>query len=125
MTWHEFATYGVGVLLLVGAFFSIVGCFGLVRLSDAMNRVHAPTKVGTMGVGAMLFGSMVYSFLYGEGSVNELLVMGFLFVTAPVSANFISKVNIHLDTSKSLPAAPEGEQWSTYLDPADQPEAQD
>ena len=115
MTWGEIGTYAVAVFLLIGAFFTLVGAIGLFRLSDAMTRLHAPTKVGTMGIGALLLASMTSGFVSGNGSFHELLIMAFLFVTAPISANFISKVNIHKKASFSPPDAPDEQTWSTLI----------
>lgn len=115
MTLADIATYVVGVFLLIGAFFSIVGAIGLMKLPDSMTRLHAPTKVGTMGIGSLLLASMTYSVLNGNGSVREVLIMAFLFVTAPISANFMSKVNIHRKSCDSPPEAPDDQIWSTLV----------
>ena len=88
-------TYAVAVCLIIGTIFMIVGAIGLLRFNDSMTRLHAPTKVGTMGIGMLLLASMIHSYVFAEGSLHELLIMAFLFVTAPISANFIAKVNIH------------------------------
>lgn len=113
MTLADIGTYAVAIFLLIGAAFTLVGAIGLIKLPDAMTRVHAPTKVGTMGIGALLLASMTYAFIFGDGSFHELLIMGFLFVTAPISANFMSKVNIHLKSCDRPPHAPDDQIWST------------
>jgi len=41
--------------------------------------------------------------------------MAFLFVTAPISANFMSKVNIHRKSCDSPPEAPDYQIWSTLV----------
>lgn len=110
----------VTLCLLIGAFFSLVGVIGLIKFSDSMTRVHAPTKVGTVGIGAFLLGSMIYSSIYGGGwSIQELLIMVFLFVTAPISANFIAKVIMHRRACVPPPAPLEDTRWSTYAAPAE------
>ncbi|MEL6959797.1 MAG: monovalent cation/H(+) antiporter subunit G [Pseudomonadota bacterium] len=118
MTMEEFGTYAAGIALILGGFFALVGSFGLIKLNNPMARLHAPTKVGTMGIGSLLLASMIYAFTFGEGSLHELLIMGFLFVTAPISANFISKVNIHRRTCDTPPEAPDDQKWSTLTDEA-------
>lgn len=115
MNWDEIGTYAVAVFLLVGAFFTLVGAIGLVKLPDAMTRLHAPTKVGTMGIGALLLASMTHAFVFGDGSFHELLIMAFLFVTAPISANFMSKVNIHREHCVTPPEVPGDQVWSTFV----------
>ncbi len=106
-------TYVVGIALLIGSGFVIVGVIGLLKFNDSMTRLHAPTKVGTIGIGMLLLASMVHSFVLGETSLHELLIMGFLFVTAPISANFIAKVNIHRRACDTPPPPPLDDTWST------------
>lgn len=106
-------TYAVAIALLIGAGFALVGAYGLVKLPDSMTRLHAPTKVGTIGIGALLLASMLNGWVFADGSFNELLVMGFLFVTAPISANFMAKVNIHKQVCDTPPAPSEDDTWST------------
>ncbi len=105
--------------LLVGAIFSLVGSIGLLKFNDSMTRLHAPTKVGTVGVGALLLASMIHALVYGDGSMHETLIMAFLFVTAPISANFIAKVNIHRRSCEKPPTPPQDDTWSTLDVPED------
>ena len=80
----------VALLLVTGAFFALVGSVGLVRFRDFYRRVHAPTKTTTLGVGSILLASSVwFSSTHPGVSLHELLVAGFLFVTAPVSAHLL------------------------------------
>ena len=113
MTWTVIGTYATAICLLIGSAFVMVGTIGLVKLNDSMTRLHAPTKVGTVGVGAVLLASMIYAFTYGEGSLHEVLIMAFLFVTAPISANFIAKVNIHKRSCDTPPKPSVDEHWAT------------
>ncbi|MDC0011939.1 Na+/H+ antiporter subunit G [Octadecabacter sp.] len=115
MTITDIASYAIGVFLLIGAFFSLVGSIGMLKLPDSMTRLHAPTKVGTMGIGALLLASMTYAYTFGDGSLREILIMAFLFVTAPISANFMSKVNIHRKSCEIPPEAPQDQVWSTLV----------
>lgn len=119
MTAEIIGTYAVAILLLIGSGFVAVGVIGLLKFKDPMTRLHAPTKVGTVGIGALLLASVGHSFLLGEVSVHELLIMAFLFVTAPISANFIAKVNIHLGACDTLPEPPRDDTWSTLNVPDD------
>ena len=45
-------TYAVAFCLLIGSFFTIVGVIGLLKFNTPMSRLHAPTKVGTVGMAA-------------------------------------------------------------------------
>ena len=87
----------VALLLLVGAFFALLGSLGLVRFSSFFLRLHAPTKASTLGVGCILLASALWFSTRGPGiSVHELLISAFLFLTAPVSAHLLAKAALHL-----------------------------
>jgi multicomponent K+:H+ antiporter subunit G len=113
MMWEILGTCAVTVCLIVGAAFSLVGSIGMLKFKDAMMRLHAPTKVGTVGIGALLLASMIHSYVIGQGALHELLIMAFLFVTAPISANFLAKVNLHKRDCDKPPPPPEDDTWST------------
>lgn len=86
----------VSIFLVIGGIFGLVGSFGLLKLEDPMQRLHAPTKATTLGVGGVLIASMLW-FLLVEGrfSFHELLITLFLFITAPIVAQFIAKAHMH------------------------------
>ena len=117
MTVQIIGTYATALCLLIGSGFIIVGVIGLLKFNDPMTRLHAPTKVGTIGIGMLLLASICHSFVLGETSVHELLIMAFLFVTAPISANFIAKVNIHRGACETPPSPPRDDTWSTLDTP--------
>ena len=41
----------LSALLVIGGLFGLLGSFGLLKLRDTMQRLHAPTKASTLGVG--------------------------------------------------------------------------
>jgi multicomponent K+:H+ antiporter subunit G len=92
----SFAEWLAAALLLVGAFFLLVGAIGLVRLQDFFMRLHAPTKSATLGLSGMLLASMVLAAVQGRIGFAELLITLFVFVTAPVSANLMAQAALHL-----------------------------
>ncbi|MCR8548173.1 Na+/H+ antiporter subunit G [Salipiger sp. P9] len=109
----------VSVFLIVGGIFGLVGSFGLLKLKQTMQRLHAPTKATTLGVGGALIASMLY-FLMIEGSVSfhELLITLFLFLTAPITANFIAKTFMQGDVPENeLPQTGREFGWAVYDDP--------
>jgi multicomponent K+:H+ antiporter subunit G len=107
------AAYATTVFLIIGSVFTLVAAIGLLKLNDPMTRLHAPTKAATVGIGAFLLASMCHAHVIGDGSFHELLILAFLFVTAPISANFIAKVNIHKRSCVTPPAPKEDAMWST------------
>ncbi|PUB16241.1 Na+/H+ antiporter subunit G [Yoonia sediminilitoris] len=121
----ELAAALVAFCLIVGSIFAMVGAIGLLKFNDSMTRLHAPTKVGTVGIGALLLASMIHSWAFGDGSLHEVLIMAFLFVTAPISANFIAKVNIHKGACVTPPSPSRDDTWSTLNVPEEDRELAD
>lgn len=79
-------------LIVLGAFFVLLGSIGLIRLPDIFARLHGPTKATTLGVGAIVIAASVTAYtLTGEISLKALTVLLFLFITAPVSAHLLGK----------------------------------
>ncbi|MBC7286177.1 Na+/H+ antiporter subunit G [Hoeflea sp.] len=109
----------ISVFIVLGGVFGLVGSFGLVKLRDTMQRLHGPTKATTLGIGCVLIASMLHSIaIKGSVSFHELLITLFLFLTAPISANFIAKAYIIRNLEEDeLPASGTGHGWSAYDDP--------
>jgi multicomponent K+:H+ antiporter subunit G len=111
----------VSLLLLIGAGFIFVGSLGLAKLPDIMCRLHAPTKAATLGVGAILLASMVYFLLIKDKfSLHELLIVFFVFLTAPISALMLSKAHIFRlrgQTEQPLPPTGRPVGWATLDQP--------
>ena len=78
------------LLITVGSFFLVVGTVGLLRLPNVYNRMHATTKATTLGAASMALAGFVY---YGPGGqgLNALVIVAFLFLTAPTGAHMISR----------------------------------
>lgn len=111
----------LAALLVIGGLFGLVGSYGLVKLPDLMTRLHAPTKASTLGVGGVLLASMGHAIAQGGLSWHELLITLFLFLTAPITCNFIAKAWIaRALTPADLPPTGGTRQWAT-LDLSDLP----
>lgn len=109
----------VALFLVVSGVFGLVGSFGLIKLRDPLQRIHAPTKTTTLGVGGVLIASMLHAiFARGTLSFHELLITLFMFLTAPVSANFIAKTFMaqHLGPN-DLPPTGRAHGWAIHDDP--------
>lgn len=117
MTLETLALYLAAASLLIGSGFILVGVIGLLKFNDPMTRLHAPTKVGTIGIGMMLLASIFASLGAGDPSIHELLIMAFLFLTAPISAHFIAKVTIHKRDCVTPPPPKSDDTWSTLSSP--------
>lgn len=112
------------LLLVVGGAFGLIGSWGLVKLPDAMTRLHAPTKSATLGVGCVLLAGMLnHRLAAGAWSWHELLIFLFIALTAPVTALFIAKANMHQTWPRdAIPRPAPRVEWSTYANPEAQPE---
>jgi multicomponent K+:H+ antiporter subunit G len=111
----------IAALLVLGGTFGLIGSYGLLKLTDPMQRLHAPTKATTIGVGAALIASALDLLLVGEGITwQEILVAIFLFLTAPLSALYLAKTHLlrNIDP-KDLPPTGTGAPWATL--PRDEP----
>jgi multicomponent K+:H+ antiporter subunit G len=116
----------IAISLVISGIFGLVGSYGLVKLTDTLQRLHAPTKATTLGVGGVLVASMIYFYAKtGHLSVHELLITVFLFLTAPITANFIAKTYMAQNLRRSdLPETPGKYGWSVYDNPPGQPSDQ-
>lgn len=82
--------YVAGALILAGAFFTLVAALGLLRLPDLFTRMHAASKAGTLGSGAMLIAIAIVA---DDVPTATRAIAGVVFflLTAPVSAHLLAK----------------------------------
>ena len=66
MMLETLALYAAALSLLIGSGFILVGVIGLLKFNDPMTRLHAPTKVGTVGIGMLLLASILAAFAKGD-----------------------------------------------------------
>lgn len=86
----------VSAFILLGASIALIGSIGLARLPDFYQRLHGATMVCTLGVGAVLVGSLLcFSWQTQTLLLGDLLIVLFLFITAPVSAYMLAKAAMH------------------------------
>ena len=111
----------ITAMLVVSGVFGLVGSVGLMKLPDTMTRLHAPTKATTLGVGGALIASMLYFVFYADFvSFHELMITLFLLLTAPITANFIAKAQLHRgENPADLPPTGTDAGWATFDETAD------
>ena len=115
-----FVEFIVSALIVIGGGFLLVGSVGMIKLPELMSRLHAPTKATTLGIGSALFASVVFFAVAGDFSIHEVLIVFFLFLTAPITAHFVAKAHLHQQREKSLKELPPTGShcgWATF-DPA-------
>jgi multicomponent Na+:H+ antiporter subunit G len=76
------------VFLLFGLFFCVMGVIGNIRLPDVFTRLHATSKVSSMGI----LGLMVASALLVPESAPKAIALGVLILfSAPVASQAIAR----------------------------------
>ncbi len=78
------------ILLVLGASFMFVAALGIIRLPDVFTRMHATTKASSFGTGLMLV-SMILYFRQPYIFVESILVIIFIFFTAPVASHMLGR----------------------------------
>ncbi|QDV69252.1 Na(+)/H(+) antiporter subunit G [Rosistilla carotiformis] len=76
------------ILLITGTAFSLLASIAIVRMPDLYTRMHGATKCATLGVGCTILAAAV-RFENMETATVAVLIIGFLFLTAPVAAHMI------------------------------------
>jgi multicomponent Na+:H+ antiporter subunit G len=77
--------------LLLGVFAVFVGMIGLIRLPDIYNRLHATTKIATLGAFLVLFSILIRDGFTPFG-LKAIAVGVFLLMTTPVAGHVIARV---------------------------------
>lgn len=78
--------------MLIGAFFILAGSIGILRLPDIYNRLHAATKSATLGVMSIVLAALLlFGAVDGVYSGKMMLTILFVFITAPIGAQMISR----------------------------------
>lgn len=92
----------VAFFVLTGAFLTLVGCLGLMRLNTFYQRIHAPTLGTSFGTLMILLGSVVYfSFTQERIAVHEALIFIFVSVTTPVTLMLLARAAVYRDRSEN------------------------
>lgn len=78
------------IFLTLGAFFSVVGGIGIIRMPDFYTRVHAASIIETLGAGFLLLGLMLHA---GFSLVTvKLLMIGLLiFFASPTASHALAR----------------------------------
>lgn len=77
-------------LLLIGASFCLLASFGVLRMPDVYTRMQAATKAGTLGVACIILG-VASHFGSLATAAESMLIVAFLFLTAPVASHLIAR----------------------------------
>lgn len=80
--------------IVIGAFFAVVGAFGIVRLPDIFSRMHGAGMVDTMGIMMMLTGLMFQADDWIV-VVKLGLILLFIFFTSPTITFALARAAIY------------------------------
>ncbi|MGD9929480.1 MAG: monovalent cation/H(+) antiporter subunit G [Mangrovibacterium sp.] len=91
----------ITLFLLIGAFFIVVAAIGMVRLPDLYTRIHAATKATSFGLMFLLLAASIY---FGSWTTvgKSLLLMIFIYLTAPLAASAIAKAAKNLNEEEDM-----------------------
>lgn len=79
-----------GILLITGGSFLLLAGVGIVRMPDLYSRIQAATKAATLGIGCIVLAIAIH-FNDTSITIRAILVIAFLFFTAPVAAHVIGR----------------------------------
>ncbi len=98
----------VAVLLLVGSGLTLIGAMGPLRLKSFYERLHPPTLGATFGAACILIASMIFfSVRESRPVIHELLLLAFIFVTAPLTLLLVIRAAVHRDRLEGHSPVPE------------------
>ncbi|WMJ80186.1 monovalent cation/H(+) antiporter subunit G [Clostridium sp. MB40-C1] len=86
----------MGVFLMSGLFFFMVGTIGVLRFPDIYTRVHGAAKCDTLGAVLCLISLMIYSG-FNIVSLKLLLIIVFIWITNPTATHLIVKAKYEND----------------------------
>ena len=80
----------IAIFMLAGSMFMFISAIGLLRMPDLFTRMHAATKVGTVGIVGIVTAVAIH---FGEMKVvaPAILIIVFFLATAPVAAHMIGR----------------------------------
>lgn len=87
---NQLAQYVAGILVIIGAAFSLLAALGLLRFPDLYTRLHAATKAGPVGAGFVLLAIAIVS-TDAPVILRALAGIAFLILTSPVAAHLLAR----------------------------------
>lgn len=112
----------VAAFLVLGSTLTLLGAFGLVRLQNFYDRIHAPTLGTSLGTAAILMASLLsWSWVQDRVFVHELVIGICVMVTTPVTLMLLGRAALHrdrVDGTGTVPSAALGERSRKAQSPA-------
>lgn len=76
--------------MISGALFILIAAIGMLRFNDFFSRIHASTKATSFGLLLLLISVVLY-FGNWNIAIKAVLIILFIYLTAPLAAHSISK----------------------------------
>jgi multicomponent Na+:H+ antiporter subunit G len=80
----------IAFFMMSGSIFMLLSAIGIVRMPDLFTRMHAATKVGTVGIICIVTAVAIY-FEEMKVVAPTILIILFFLATAPVAAHMIGR----------------------------------
>ncbi len=89
---ESLVNYSAGILILIGALFTLTASVGLLRLPDLYTRMHAASKTGTLGSCVMLLALALQA---NDSAIALRALAGVMFflLTVPISSHLLAKAS--------------------------------
>lgn len=91
----------IAFFMLAGSAFMLLSAVGILRMPDLFTRMHAATKVGTVGIIGIVI-AVAFYFQDMKVVAPAILIILFFLATAPVAAHMIGR-SAYLFGSKLWP----------------------
>lgn len=78
------------LLILPGSLFILVAAIGVLRFKDVFTSMHATTKASSFGL-LLIVSGVVLHFLSLIVLIKALLIVAFIYLTAPLAAHAVSQ----------------------------------
>ena len=76
--------------MILGVLLALLSAIGIVRMPDVYIRAQVASKAASLGVGLLML-AVAAHFMESSVIIRALLVVAFIFLTAPVSAHLIAR----------------------------------
>ena len=78
------------MFIVLGSIFILIASIGVLRFKDVFSSMHATTKASSFGLLLIVTG-VVLHFLTWVVVIKAVLVMAFIYLTAPLAAQAVSQ----------------------------------
>lgn len=87
----------ISIFIVTGSLFILLASIGLIRFRDLLSRMHATTKATSFGVLLLIIGVSL-SFNVPAVYVKAILILIFIYLTAPLAAHAIARSRDEIDS---------------------------